>query len=60
MTKKDYELIAQAFSKVKNKFNDLDYFKASYIVKLIEEELASELGLDNELFDYKKFFKACE
>lgn len=52
MTRKDYELIAQAFAKVASKGNGL------HTIAEVVEELTYQLAQDNPRFDTPKFIKA--
>lgn len=56
MTKKDYKMIAEVISsaKEKQKANQLDE-----PIRYIMINLADKLKMDNALFDYNKFYKAC-
>ncbi len=64
MTKKDYELIVESFNtaiesmEIDYRIDNIDDYKASVVVQLIKEILATNLKLDNENFDRDKFFAA--
>jgi hypothetical protein len=63
MTRKDYELIAQAFSNTINhckwEEEDVDDFKSSFVLNDVILGLEVKFLADNPRFDRKRFREAC-
>lgn len=55
MTKKDYEMIAEAFLDIYS----MQGYKNSEAIETLARHLAGRLALDNPRFDRKRFLTAC-
>lgn len=59
MTKKDYQLIAEAIKRTAWDVDEIDRPAKDKKLKAVSGELASKLEKDNPRFDRVRFFEAC-